>query len=99
MSEDIAPLPADEMTIRRAQSGCGWLVIHDGETKAAFSTVRDMCSYLDTYLSPLDIEAGVIPRKHEPQIPAPDMTLPKMFEAKEELPRPGLWRVLTGGRS
>lgn len=99
MDVEMYPEPTEEMVIRRTPSGCGWTLHHDGETKAAFSTIGDLCSYLMTYLTPLDVEAGIISKREPPPLPRPDDELPKMFEAKDEPPKPGLWRVLRGGRA
>ena len=100
MEDDLAVPPVDIMTVMRAPTGHGWVIAFDGHPQAYFSTVADLCSYGKTVLTPLDIEAGVIPRD-EPKAITED-ALPAMFKDAQELisPKPArLWRVFAGGRS
>lgn len=101
MDDDLAPPPADILTVMRSRTGYGWMIAFDGEPQAYFSTAADLCSYLSTVLKPIDIEAGVIPRD-EPKTASGEDALPAMFKAANQMisPKPArLWRVFAGGRS
>lgn len=101
MEDDLAPPPADIMTVMRAPTGHGWMIAFDGHPQAYFSTVGDMCSWMKTALLPLDVEAGVIPRD-EPKAITSEDPLPNMFQEAQELiaPKPArLFRIFSGGRS
>lgn len=100
MDDEIAPPPDDTMIVMRAPTGHGWVIQFDGEPRAYFSTAADMCSWIQTVLTPLDIEAGVIPRA-EPVNAVTDEDLPRVLSdaAKSIETKPArLWRVLAGGR-
>lgn len=99
--DDLAQPPADILTVLRAPTGHGWMIAFDGHPQAYFSTVADMCSWMQTALKPLDYEAGVIPRD-EPKAVTADDPLPAMFDAAKQAIAPKgnvLWRVFAGGRS
>tara|TARA_R110000868_G_C10823881_1_gene758833 strand:+ start:207 stop:512 length:306 start_codon:yes stop_codon:yes gene_type:complete len=101
MEVDMAPEPVDIMTVMRAPTGHGWMIAFDGHPQAYFSTVADLCSWINTALKPLDYEAGVIPRD-EPNAISTNDPLPAMFKEAQELieQKPSrLWRVFAGGRA
>jgi hypothetical protein len=101
MSDDIAPPPEDMMEVLRSPSGHGWMIRFDGEIKACFSTAADMCSWIEAVLTPLDIEAGVIPRSAPIKAVADD-DLPKILadaQSKIETKPARIWRVFAGGKS
>lgn len=100
MSDDLAPPPDDVIEIQRSPVGHGWMVKFDGQPQAFFSTAEDMASWLKTVLTPLDIEAGVVPAPTPEQ---PAETLPRILHedpARMIEPKPArLWRVFIGGRT
>lgn len=101
MEDDLAPPPADIMTVMRAPTGHGWMIAFDGHPQAYFSTVGDMCSWMKTALLPLDVEAGVTARDQPKAITSED-PLPTMFDEAKQLieQKPArLWRVFSGGRT
>ncbi len=101
MDDDLAPPPADIMTVQRAPTGYGWMISFDGHPQAYFSTVTDMCAWMKTALKPLDYEAGVIPRDDPKPITGED-PLPAMFaEAEKAIAPKGnvVWRIFAGGRT
>lgn len=99
---DLAPEPDESFTVHRAANGHGWSIVDDGKLVAAFSTVADMASWMQTYLGRLDEEAGIIPRKSgavHAQAEPVEEPMPLMFKREEEAPRPArVWRVFMGGR-
>lgn len=100
MDDEIAPPPDDTMIVMRAPTGHGWVIQFDGEPRAYFSTAADMCSWIQAVLTPLDIEAGVIPRDEQKAIT--EDALPAMFAEAQDMiaPKPSrLWRVFAGGRT
>lgn len=100
MDDELAPLPNDVMEIERAATGHGYAVKFDGQTMAFFSTAADLASWLKTVLTPLDIEAGIIPR---PELRAHDNEpLPSILHedpARLIEKKPGrVWKIFAGGR-
>ncbi len=94
-----APQEHEVMEVHRAQKGHGWRIDSEGKTVACFSTVSDMTSWMETYLTPLDEEAGIIPRKSGPIHGQPSGDpIPAMFTRPEPSKPASGWRVLIGGR-
>ena len=99
--DDLAPPPQDLLIVQRATTGHGWSIAFDGQAQAYFSTAADLCSYLKTVLTPLDIEAGVIPR---PELKGrDDEPLPSILHSEPTRmiePKPArIWRIFQGGKT
>lgn len=91
---DIASEPDDVLQIARAETGHGWMVRHDGHVQACFSTASDLAKWIETVLTPLDVDAKVIePETHEP-MPTVLQTPAELIERKPAR----LWRVFRGGK-
>lgn len=94
---DIAPAPNDVIEIHRSPIGHGWKLRFDGDDQAHFSTAADMASWLKTVLTPLDIEAGVVPASQAAE-EMPRILHENPAQIIEKKPA-RLWRVFAGGKA